>query len=104
VAYRLGEILDNNVKSGQLVNTAIKEIVGTTNTGLDKLIQAILTDEGLMARISTGDIRTGAQAANAMNHLIIEAIMAEGLANDGHLSTADIRQINHYLVTNHVEQ
>ncbi len=103
VGYSLGEIIQQDVDSGVLNNADFQEFTGTTQTALDSIIEAILTDEGLIARIPTSDIRAGAEAADAMNQLIIEAIIEEGLANDGRLSTADIRQINQYLVANHLE-
>ncbi len=100
VGYALGEIIHNDVSNGSLTNVDFQEVSGTTETSLDSIVQAILTDEGLIRKIATGDIRQGALAADAMNHLIIEAIKAEGLGNDGKLSTADIRLINQYLVDN----
>jgi len=101
--YYLEEVMKADVASGALYNPDYQEVNGTTNTGLDQIMNVILRDEGLIRRISTGDMREGAANADAMNHLIIEAIVEEGLANDATLSPADIRQINNYLVANHKE-
>lgn len=101
--YYLEEVMKNDVASGALNNPNYHEITGTTSTGLDQIVDVILRDEGLIRRISTGDMREGATNANKMNHLIIEAIVQEGLANDATLTPADARQINNYLVEHHLE-
>jgi predicted transcriptional regulator len=87
-----------------LNNPDFQEIEGTTGTKLDMIVQVILSDRGLLRKIPTSDLRAGSKNANEMNHLIIEAIKAEGLGNDGKLTTADIRTINEYLVTNHLTE
>jgi hypothetical protein len=104
VGYTLGELLKGNVESGELHNPDFQEVVGTTGTAMDKSVEIILNDPGLQRRIPTSDLRAGAQNANEMNKLILEAIIAEGLANDGKISTADVRNINHYLVTRYAER
>jgi len=101
VGYYLSSIMQNDIASGTLYNPNFQEVRGTTGTKLDMIVNVILNDEGLLRRVSTRDLRTGAEAADAMNHLIVEAIVAQGLGNDATLSTADIRQINHYLVENY---
>lgn len=100
VGYYLGLILKNDVASGSLNNPDYQEVEGTTGTNLDMFIDVMLTDRGLLRRVPTSDLRAGAEAADAMNHLIVKAIMAEGLGNDGVLTTADIRTINNYIVAN----
>lgn len=104
VGYYLGEIIKNDIANGELYNSNFKEVEGTTKTALDKIINVILTDKGLERKVSTGDLREGAKSADKMNHLIIEAIIEEGLGNDAKLTTADIRQINKYLVAKHKEE
>jgi hypothetical protein len=102
LGYYLNETLQDDIATGTLTNPDFKEVVGTTQTNLDSIITAIISDQGLLQRISTDNIRDGARAADELNKLVIEAIMVEGLGNDGRLSTADIRQINTYLVNNHL--
>ena len=104
VGYYLGTVLKNDIMSGELNNPDYQEVQGTTGTKLDMIVNVILTDTGLLRRVPTSDLRAGAEAANAMNHLIVEAIKAEGLGNDGKLTTADIRTINNYLVENHADR
>jgi len=96
--------MKKDIESGELNNLDFKEFSGTTDTNLDSIVEIILNDQGLLRRVATSDIRTGAQSADNMNKLIIEAIIAEGLGNDGTLTTADIRQINNYLVTNNKDE
>jgi predicted transcriptional regulator len=102
VGYYLGEVMKSDVTG--LNNPDFQEIEGTTGTKLDMIVQVILSDRGLLRKIPTSDLRAGSKNANEMNHLIIEAIKAEGLGNDGKLTTADIRTINEYLVTNHLTE
>jgi len=102
VGYYLGSVMQNDVSA--LNNPDFHEVVGTTGTKLDMIVDVILTDRGLLRKIPTGDLRRGAVTANEMNKLLIEAIKAEGLGNDGKLTTADIRTINEYLVANHQER
>ena len=104
VGYYLDHIMKKDIESGELNNPNYEEVVGTTGTKLDIIVKTIFNDQGLLRRISTGDMREGAKSADGMNHLIIEAIKAEGLGNDGKLTTADIRTINNYLVKNHKEK
>ncbi|MFT5660750.1 MAG: hypothetical protein ACI9TV_001392 [Sulfurimonas sp.] len=104
VGYWLGEIMKADIASGELNNPDYEEVEGTTGTKLDIIVKTIFNDQGLLRRISTGDMREGATSADGMNHLIVEAIKAEGLGNDGKLTTADIRTINNYLVSNHKEE
>jgi hypothetical protein len=103
VGYNLGEVLKNDIASGTLNNPNFQEVVGTTGTKLDMIVNVILTDKGLVRKISTGDLRIGAESANKMNALIVEGIKAEGLGNDGNLTAADMRTLNRYLVENHQE-
>ena len=104
VGYYLGTVVKNDITGGTLNNSTFIEVKGTTGTKLDMMINVILTDRGLLRKIPTSDLRAGADNANKMNHLIVKAIKAEGLGNDGKLTTADIRTINNYLVANHLEE
>ena len=104
VGYLLGTVAKNNALSGELNNKEFKEVEGTTGTKLDMIVNVILTDRGLLRKVPTSDLRVGAKTADEMNHLIVEAIKAEGLGNDKKLTTADIRTINNYLVENYAEK
>ena len=97
----LSQVMKNDIK--ELKNEDYEEVKGTTDTSFDEMLDLILADKGLERRVSTGDLREGIRVSDEMNHLIIEAIINEGLGNDKKLTTADIRQINHYLVKNHKE-
>jgi len=88
----------------ELNNPDYTEVSGTTGTRLDMITNVILSDRGLLRKVPTRDLREGARTANEMNKLIVDGIKANGLANDGSLSTADIRTLNSYLVTNYAEK
>ena len=77
---------------------------GTTNTGLDELVQLIKSDSGLSRNTNAGDINEGAAAANSMNELLVEAIQATGVAKDKLIDIEDIKAINQYLQTNYKEE
>lgn len=75
-------------------------IIGTTGTGLDRAIDLIAGDYGLNMGLSGSAIREGAAAADAMNGMIVSAIKALGLANDGEITVSDIYSLNSYLRSN----
>ncbi|MET0047408.1 MAG: calcium-binding protein [Sedimenticola sp.] len=77
---------------------------GTTDTGLDYLVDVIKSDSGLSRRTSASDINQGAEAANGMNHILVEAIRETGVAADRVISVEDVRAINDYIRSNHLER
>ena len=96
VADWLGQLLADDIAAGAL-DSGLAPVAGTTGTGLDSLVEIIMSDPGLQSRISELDIRTGAQAANAINAMIVEAIVATGVAKNGVIQRSDIYEINAYL-------
>lgn len=74
--------------------------VGTTGTGLDKLIQIIGEDVGLRNNISDLQIREGAAAADKINHIIVDAINATGAMDDGHLTVAETYDLSAWIHAN----
>ncbi len=101
VAWWLEISLANDIKAGKLSNPDVKEVQGTTGTALDKIIDVIYTDEGLLRKVSLDDIREAARCANRMNELIVEAIKELGVAQDNYISTDEVKEINAYLVENY---
>ncbi len=73
-----------------------------TGTGLDVLVDAVKSDQGLAKNTRAGDINDGATAANAMNALLVEAIERQALAVDGLIDVGDVRSINAYLQANYL--
>ncbi len=74
--------------------------VGTTGTGLDKLIQMIGEDVGLRNNISATQIREGAAAADKLNHIIIDAINATRAMDDGHVTVAETYDLSEWIRAN----
>lgn len=77
-------------------------IAGTTNTGLDQIVELIITDNGFAKRIKKGkltqeDLEGGTVAANGMNQIIADAISTGNLAADGNISVADVININSFI-------
>ena len=82
--------------------TALKTDLATTNTGLDRIVETILADQGLQATIAWSELQGGASAANGIDHLIVEGIAAlkQAGAADGdgsRLSAAELRWINGWI-------
>ena len=103
-AWWLGELLEDDLAAGRLSNADVSPYaVGTTDTGLDRLVQIVATDPGLNQRIPTSQITAGAQAADEMNQLLVAAIRATGVANDGEINAADVRELNRWLRANHAD-
>lgn len=73
-------------------------------TGLDDLVQIIMEDPGLNYRLPSSEIAEAAAAADAMNHIIVEAITETGLANDGLLDGADVRDLSAYIQGKYAEK
>ncbi|WP_340108934.1 hypothetical protein [Pikeienuella sp. HZG-20] len=70
---------------------------GTTGTGLDQLVDVIQTDPGLIRNVSRADIDEAARAADGMNQMIVEAIDTLGLADDGKISSDDVKEISSHI-------
>ncbi len=99
----LAFLLDSVVDKEKLQNNQYQEIRGNTNTSLDKIVEVILKDRGLNRYNKTSDLRAGAYYANEMNKLILKAIIDTAVANDGKITTADVRTLNNYLVQNYAD-
>jgi hypothetical protein len=105
VSEWLNNLLATDLAGDTLDNAAVNPYAsGSTGTGLDQLVNLITADEGLNKKIATSEIYAGAKAADALNGLIIAAIQATGVANNGDVSQADLRDINTWLRTNHLDQ
>ncbi|MRJ02713.1 MAG: hypothetical protein GXO19_07670 [Epsilonproteobacteria bacterium] len=98
VAWWLEQGLAEDLKRGTLKNPSFKEVEGTTGTALDRIIDVIYHDEGLLRKVSMEDIRVAARNANRMNELIVEAIKELGVAEDRFISSEEVKAMNRYLV------
>jgi hypothetical protein len=72
-------------------------VESTTGTGLDQLVDIIRTDPGLIRNVSRSDIAEAAEAADAMNSIIVQAIKDLGAARDGRINDVDVEKINGYI-------
>ncbi|MCP3995290.1 MAG: hypothetical protein GY722_09525, partial [bacterium] len=89
---------------GSLANGQVDpEVEGSTGTGLDQIIDMINADTELSRRISNEDIRGGAESADRMNAIIVEAIKETGTANNGEFAASDIYALNAYIRANHLD-
>lgn len=102
VAFWLNGLLAEDLASGRF-SAVESPAIATTGTGLDRLVEGILADEGLLDRIPLSEIREGAAAANEMNVIIVDSIRALGLANDGSLSSGDVFALADHIRENHAD-
>ncbi|HND51936.1 MAG TPA: hypothetical protein PLV92_06050, partial [Pirellulaceae bacterium] len=102
LAWWLNDLLAADLAAGSLANAGVVVTpTGSTGTGLDNAITMITSDPGLNRNVSTGDLVAGARAADGMNRLLVEAIRATGVADDGRLDRFDMININVYLQSHH---
>ncbi|WP_408589762.1 LamG-like jellyroll fold domain-containing protein [Novosphingobium sp.] len=105
VAFWINSFLAGDLAAGTLVNKAADpQVHGTSGTGLDTLIEKIVDDEGLNHEIGQAAINAGATAADGMAKIIVEAIRATGVANDGTLTAQDLVDVNHWIRANRLAQ
>lgn len=71
----------------------------TTGTELDRVVDTILTDPGLVKLLPADEIIEGAQAANAMSTIIVEAIanVAPDAFENGQFTGEDMVAVNAYI-------
>ena len=74
-----------------------------TGTGLDALTDAILGDRRLAWKVSDEDRYEGAEAANGINGLILEAMATTGAGENGKVTADDVRAINAWIRENKLE-
>ena len=82
--------------------TALKTDLATSQTGLDRIVEAIVADPGLQASIPWVDLQAGASAANGLNQLIVAGIAAlqqDGAADSdtSRLSVTELGWINTWI-------
>ncbi len=105
VAFWLNELLAPELAAGTLANPhADPQFHATTGTGLDVLVDKIVLDTGLNDNLSQHQINDGAAAADAMNALIVAAIRATGVADDGDLTALDVVDLGHWISANHLAE
>ena len=69
----------------------------TTGTGLDRITHLVMADPGLDANICDPQIAAGADAADGLNRMIVEAIGATGALSDNRITSTDLVAMNAYL-------
>lgn len=105
VAYWLNSFLAIDPVTNILANLSVDpQVHGTTGTGLDQLVEAIVDDLGLNDDIGQAQINAGAIAADGMNKILIEGIKASGIADDGDLTAMDMRGLNDWIRANRLAE
>jgi len=69
----------------------------TTGTGLDRITDQVMADRGLGNNIPDADIAAGADAADDLNHMLLDAMAATGVMSDGRISDQDVATLNSYI-------
>jgi Ca2+-binding RTX toxin-like protein len=76
----------------------------TTGTGLDQLLDAIYADNSLAGNNAAADINAGADAANRLNAIIVEAAKATGASADGIFTTTEVVAMNAWIRANRLTE
>jgi len=66
----------------------------TTGTGLDRIVDTIKSDRGLATWTDADQIVDGADAADGLNHLLVDAIHATNADADGWITVDDLYKMN----------
>ncbi len=82
----------------------VPDDIALTGTGLDTLVDIILNDKKLAQGTPLDNIEEGAEAAAAMNALIVEGILSTGVAEDGAIQSSDIVTLNRFLLGNYADE
>lgn len=80
------------------------DIQAPSSSGLDKVVDIINSDKRLKRRVSSEDRQDAINCAKRMNNIILEGIIATGIANDNRLTIADIRELNDYIFHNYHDE
>ena len=70
-------------------------------SGLDIIDDIVAKEKRLQKKVPAEDIQTALNSAHGMNEIIIEAVKETGVANDGKITPADVREINKYILENY---
>lgn len=85
-------------------------LAGTTGTGLDQFVGFVFSDYSLVGNVSNEDALTAAQAADQLNHLIIQAANevhiggASSAAADGVFTAEEVAAMSAWIRANCLEQ
>jgi hypothetical protein len=105
VAFWLDELLAVPLENGELANQQVDlTVTPSSETGLDFLVELILDDPGLNRKVATSEIVEAARNADLMNNIIAKAIEQTGIASNGQINAADVRDLNDYIHSNYSEQ
>ncbi len=105
VAFWLDELLAVPLQNDELANQQVDlTVTPSSQTGLDFLVELILDDPGLNRKVATSEIVEAARNADLMNNIIAEAIEQTGIASNGQINAADVRDLNDYIQSNYSEQ
>lgn len=72
----------------------------TMLSNLESIATGLENDSGLNAGVDTPDMLAGQAAARLMNEVLVDAIIATGVNNDGAISTGDMYTISNYVRSN----
>jgi Ca2+-binding RTX toxin-like protein len=70
---------------------------GSTGSGLDQVIEWLAADPGLLGAGDASVVRDGIAAADALNAMLVQGLMATGSASHASLSTTDLIALNGWI-------
>jgi Ca2+-binding RTX toxin-like protein len=68
--------------------------VSTTGTGLDDIVEVIMTDRGLSSGTDAGQLMEGARAADSLNRLLLSGLKAVNALDDSRITAAEMMAVN----------
>ena len=84
----------NNTGRYSMVSAPVS---GTTETGLDQLVDAVFVDTGLAGANTSTDLYGAAMAADGLNRIILEAATATGAAADSGFTASEVVAMNGWI-------
>lgn len=101
VAHWLNELLADDLSSGALNNASIDLYpTGTTGTGLDDMVDALVGDAGLARFYGAREIAKIANDVDGLNKILVNAVTATNAFADGSVDATDIQNIGQWIKDN----
>ncbi len=105
VAHWLNQLLANELKGNTLKNNSVDPYpTGTTGTGLDAVVDAIVTDPGLARNYGTDALADIARDVDSLNKILVQAVTATNAFSDGSVDATDIQAIGQWIKSNALGQ
>ena len=101
VAHWLNQLLATELNGNTLKNVSVDPYpTGTTGTGLDAVVDAIITDPGLARYHGTDKLADIARDVDSLNKILVQAVTATNAFSDGSVDATDVQAIGQWIKSN----